>query len=425
MGATDVHWPRADYSRVPYEVFLDPSYHALEQERIFRGSTWLYLGLEAELPRPGDYKATVAGDTPVVVARADDGSLHAFVNRCAHRGTLLVRAQFGNTKDFTCVYHHWCYDQRGNLIGVPFLRGLKGRGGMPRDFKMDEHGLRTLVVESFAGVIFATFDPSVEPLESYLDAPMCDYLKRMFRKPITILGYSRQRIPANWKLYYENGQDAYHAGLLHQMSATFGLFRSTEVGGIAIDKHARHKVIHSIHGSDDAKESKREYNKVGYMEGSLRLNDPSVFDYRDEIGDRRATNLMRLFPNSIFQQLSNSLATRQVRPRSHKEFEIFWTYFGYADDDADLQLRRLKQANIVGAAGFSSMEDSEACRLVQVGIRGSERAQSVVEMGGLGPIVEQNTTVTEVLVRGFWRYYCNIMGIPVSGAQLQTEAAAE
>ncbi len=407
-------WPRADFSRVPYAAFLDSDLHALEQQRIFRGPVWLFLGLQAELPHPGDYKTTVAGDTPVVVVRATDGSLKAFVNRCAHRGTLLVRNLSGNTQDFTCIYHHWCYDLDGNLIGVPFLRGLKGKGGMPADFTMADHGLRMLTVDSYAGVIFGTFDDSVEPLPAFLDAPMRDYLDRLFARPIRVLGYTRQRIPAKWKLYYENGQDAYHAGLLHQMSTTFGLFRSTQAGRIRLDKKKRHKVIHSIQGSDDAEESKTEYRDVGFLQDTLRLNDPDVFAFRDEVGDGKAANLMRLFPNAIFQQLCNSLATRQVRPRSHDEFEIYWTYFGYADDDPAMQRLRLKQANIVGAAGFSSMEDGEACRLVQVGVRGSRNAQSVIEMGGRGPIEDQDTTITEVLVRGFWLNYCDMMGIPAA-----------
>jgi anthranilate 1,2-dioxygenase large subunit len=69
MGNIDLNWPRADYSRVPYRVFLDPDLHAVEQERIFRGPVWLYLGLQAEVPNPGDYIATVAGDTPACVVR--------------------------------------------------------------------------------------------------------------------------------------------------------------------------------------------------------------------------------------------------------------------------------------------------------------------------------------------------------------------
>ena len=152
----------------------------------------------------------------MVVVRADDGGLTAFVNRCAHRGTLLVRTNSGTAKDFTCIYHHWCYDQQGNLIGVPFLRGLKGKGGMPADFEMAEHGLRTLRVASYRGVVFVTFASDIVPLEDFLGAPMLEYLDTIFAKPIEIIGYSRQRIPANWKLYYENLLDDYHGVLLHK-----------------------------------------------------------------------------------------------------------------------------------------------------------------------------------------------------------------
>ncbi|MSP52221.1 MAG: hypothetical protein EXQ91_07505 [Alphaproteobacteria bacterium] len=416
MGMDDLRWPRADYSRVPYSVFLDPALHAVEQERIFRGPIWLYLGLEAEIPNPGDYITTFAGDTSVVVARADDRSIHAFVNRCAHRGTLLVRNQHGNTKDFTCVYHHWCYDQKGDLIGVPFLRGLKGKGGMPKSFKMSDHGLQKLRVDTYASVIFATFHPEAEDLTTFIDAPMCEYIDRMFAKPVEILGYTRQRIPGNWKLYVENTHDGYHAGLLHQMSTTFGLFRATEDGGITLDKDNRHEVTSSVHSSDDVKASKDAYKDIGWLEGGLKLKDPSVFEYVDEYGINKAANLCTLFPNVIFQQLSNSLATRQIRPRKWNEFELYWTYFGYKDDSPALRNTRMKNANIVGAAGYSSMEDGEVGRLCQLGIQGGGAEQSVVEMGGLGPIGTQYTTVTEVPIRGMWHNYCQMMRIPVVNA---------
>ena len=62
--------------------------NAEEQERIFRGPTWSFLGLEAELPGPNTYKTSNLGEMPVVVTRDEDGALHAFENRCAHRGAL-------------------------------------------------------------------------------------------------------------------------------------------------------------------------------------------------------------------------------------------------------------------------------------------------------------------------------------------------
>lgn len=50
-----LRWPAEGFTRVPLQVFADPDIYAWEQDLIFRGPTWHYLGLEAELPQPGDY----------------------------------------------------------------------------------------------------------------------------------------------------------------------------------------------------------------------------------------------------------------------------------------------------------------------------------------------------------------------------------
>ena len=101
---------------------------------------------------------------------------------------------------------------------------------------MADHGLHRLLADSYAGVIFVSFDDSVEPLRDFMDAPMREFLDRVMDRPIEILGYTRQRIPGNWKLYFENLHDVYHAGLLHQQSTVFGQFRATQSGGITFDK---------------------------------------------------------------------------------------------------------------------------------------------------------------------------------------------
>ena len=84
-------FPNADGSRVPFKVYSSDEIYALEQERIYRGPTWNFLGLEAEIPKPGDFKSSFIGDTPVVMTRAEDGTLAAWVNRCAHRGAMVCR----------------------------------------------------------------------------------------------------------------------------------------------------------------------------------------------------------------------------------------------------------------------------------------------------------------------------------------------
>ncbi len=75
------HWSQNGVTRIPYQVFADPDVYAQEQERLFRGPVWNYVGLDAEVPHPGDFKTTFIGDTPIVVSRDREGELHAFVNR--------------------------------------------------------------------------------------------------------------------------------------------------------------------------------------------------------------------------------------------------------------------------------------------------------------------------------------------------------
>ena len=71
---------------------------------------------------------------------------------------------------------------------------------------------------------------------------------------------------------------------------------------------------------------------------------------------------------------------------------------------------RLKQANLVGPAGFVSMEDGCVGGFVQRGIAGAGDERAVVEMGGSGADSSESR-VTEASVRGFWKAYRAGMGI--------------
>ncbi len=150
-------WPDDDLSIIPDWVYTDPAVYEREVERIFHGPTWNYVALEAEIPNSGDYIRSNVGPTPIVVARARDGSINAFENRCVHRAAEFCRELSGTANEFVCPYHQWTYDLKGSLIGVPFRRGVNGKGGMPADFKMQEHNPRKLAVTSHRGVVFASY----------------------------------------------------------------------------------------------------------------------------------------------------------------------------------------------------------------------------------------------------------------------------
>lgn len=409
-------WPTSDYSRVPYRLYHDPEAYQREQERIFRGPTWNFLGLEAEVPNPGDFRTTYVGDTPIIVNRDANGTIHALVNRCAHRGAMVRREISGNASEHTCIYHQWCYGQDGRLNSIPFRHGIRGKGGLDPTFDMAAHGLRKLRVASVNGALFGALADDVEPLEDYLGAPVLAQLRRLFQRPVTILGYNRQRIRGNWKLYAENTRDNYHASLLHEFLVTFGLDRSTQVGGVKMDARHRHNITWAEAESDTAELAQEAYGTARVRSNYLSLKQPELVRFRRERADPLNIAITSVFPSAVFVQISNSLAVRQIRPRGVDEVEIFQTMLGYADDPLDLTLHRLRQANLVGPAGLVSMEDGEAIEIAHRASRPDGDSATVIELGGAGVISDRDYRVTDVPLRGFWSYYAELLGIEPAGA---------
>jgi anthranilate 1,2-dioxygenase large subunit len=411
MNAVQVRWPRNDYSRVPYWLYHDKEVYQLERERVFKGPVWNYVALEAEIPNPGDFRTSAIGDTPVIVNRARDGTIHAMVNRCAHRGALVRRQPRGNATDHVCVYHRWCYNLDGSLRGLPFRQGLKGQGGMSPQFNMKEHGLQRLRVTSYRGVIFASFRNELEPLADYLGPVFLKHIDRLFSKPIRILGYQRQRIYGNWKQYLENTRDTYHGSLLHEFQSTFGLSRVTQTGGVTMDDRHRHNLTWSRIGTDDDAEFSALYKANKVHESRLRLLEPSMVKFHPEWDDQTSLAICSIFPNLTVHQISNSLGARQLRTHGPGEFEVIFTLFGYQDDSPEMTRHRLAQANFVGPAGLVSMEDGEAIEITHRACAGETEACEVIEMGGAGQIRSLEHRANDVPVRGFWSYYAELMGI--------------
>ena len=409
-------WPALDYSRVPYRLYHDAEAYQREQDRIFRGPTWTYLCLDAEIPNAGDFRTTWVGDTPVVVNRDMAGAVHAFVNRCAHRGAIVRRELSGTAKEHVCIYHQWCYGLDGGLTAIPFRRGIRGKGGMDASFDMAEHGLQRLRVDSVGGALFGTLAKDAETLEDYLGPPIVKQVRRLLAKPVTVLGYNRQRIRGNWKLYAENTRDNYHASLLHEFLVTFGLDRSTQVGGTTLDPRHRHSITWAEADSDTDDAAQQAYGAARVRSNYLTLLEPELVKFRRERDDPLNLVVTSVFPGSVFVQISNSLAVRQIRPRGLDEVEVFQTMLGYADDTPDMRLHRLRQANLVGPAGLVSMEDGEAVEIAHRASKPETGNTTVIELGGGGIISDRDYRVHDVPLRGFWSYYAELMGIEPAGA---------
>lgn len=407
LGEHALTWPSNGLSEVPFRLYTDPAQYRLEQEQIFKGPTWNYLCLAAEIANPGDYVATTIGEAEVIVTRDTTGSINGFVNRCAHRGNLLCFEQRGNVKEISCIYHGWTYDLAGRLTGVAFERGVKRQGGMPPEFRKDEHNLARLKVAELAGLVFGTFRDDAPDLETYLGPAVTGGIRRVLNRPVHILGRSTQALPNNWKLYFENVKDTYHASILHLFLTTFRINRLSQPGGITIDANGGN---HFSQAKMDYVAEDADYKAAALRADSeFRLADSSIVESVDEYGDSVSVQILTVFPAMVLQQIRNTIAVRVIRPRGLERSELDWIHLGFDDDDEAMTERRLRQGNLVGAAGFISMEDGCVGGFVQRALRYDDAGSGVVMMGG-HDAESQPFRATESAIRGFWKHYRALMG---------------
>jgi phenylpropionate dioxygenase-like ring-hydroxylating dioxygenase large terminal subunit len=149
-------------TRVHRKIYLEQEIFELEMEGIFE-SNWVFVGHESEIAQSGDYKTVTIGTQPAIVTRDERGNIHVLMNRCMHRGSTVCQEQRGNSHTFRCWYHGWTYNNRGELIGVPYADGY-GAGFDKHKFNL----FKAARVEKYRGLVFASLNPDVEALSDYL-----------------------------------------------------------------------------------------------------------------------------------------------------------------------------------------------------------------------------------------------------------------
>jgi len=188
-------------------------------ERIF-GRAWVYVGHESQLPNPGDYVTALVGCQPIIAIRQGDGSIHALYNRCGHRGARLVPDGAGSVRFFRCCYHGWTFRTDGSVLSIPLRRGYDGTSFDERDagFSMRRAG-RTDNYRGFIFVNLAADGPDLRDFLGGIASSLDDMVDRAPGGRIVISGHPFRVLQrSNWKLFFENLNDAMHALSTHESS---------------------------------------------------------------------------------------------------------------------------------------------------------------------------------------------------------------
>jgi anthranilate 1,2-dioxygenase large subunit len=71
---------------------------------------------------------------------------------------------------------------------------------------------------------------------------------------------------------------------------------------------------------------------------------------------------------------------------------------------------RLRQGNLMGPSGFLGLEDNEAIKFVQEGLRRSPSDKAVVKLGG-NTLGSTSSVIDEAAIRAMYAYYRKEMGL--------------
>jgi phenylpropionate dioxygenase-like ring-hydroxylating dioxygenase large terminal subunit len=199
--------PIEDGWTLPATWYSNPRVLQLERESIF-SSTWQYAGPLEHLAEPGSYFASVAGHIPVVVTKAADGELRAFVNVCRHRGHLVAEGM-GCRETLQCRYHAWTYGLDGTLRRAP-------RSEREPGFDASVLSLLPVAVEAWGPFVFVNPDVEAAPLRETLgDLPDVVAGGHIDLTRLRFHSHQEWSQDVNWKVALENYLECYHCPVAH------------------------------------------------------------------------------------------------------------------------------------------------------------------------------------------------------------------
>jgi len=143
----------------------------------------------------------------------------------------------------------------------------------------------------------------------------------------------------------------------------------------------------------------------------MTLREPRFMEFVREFDSPWSVTMATIWPNLIVQREMNTLGIRQIVPNGPHEFIMKWTMFGFESDDAEMTAHRLRQGNLMGPAGFLGLEDNEAMKFVQDGMRRVPDKRHLVKLDPATEAGTSDTLISEAAIRAMYRHWRAEMGL--------------
>ena len=161
----------------------------------------------------------------------------------------------------------------------------------------------------------------------------------------------------------------------------------------------------SIKYANVSEDNKKEMRS--FVDG-MRLNDERFLEFIKEFDSPWSVTMQTIWPNLIVQREMNTLGVRQIIPNGPNSMIMQWTMFGYEDDTEEMTRHRLRQGNLMGPAGFLGLEDNEAMKFAQEGIRRSSTDVNIIKLDK-DKFGTSETLISEAAIRSMYQYYRQVM----------------
>jgi phenylpropionate dioxygenase-like ring-hydroxylating dioxygenase large terminal subunit len=403
--------------RISGRVYYDQQIFQEEIERIWHRE-WVYVAHESEVPEPGDYLTRPLGLQPVIVSRDEDRKIHLLLNRCMHRGNTVCQSDSGNSHAFRCAYHGWTYNNRGDLVGVPYASGYD------TSFRKEDFALAKVPrVASYRGLIFASLSAVGPTLDEHLGEAkrLIDQFVNLSPDGELVLrsGVLKHSYKGNWKMALENSVDGYHPNILHHAAMVMMMKGKNDmeaVFGESSDAMARdlgHGVeqldlnpIHTKHGGRVVPPGWSKEAFEQYHAAMVRGHGENAADKIIAEGPPHFC----IFPNIIF--ILNQF--RVIQPVSVNETVIHYYPTLLKGAPEEINQRRLSETYLIhGPAGRVAPDDFEAYERNQIGFQARVNEWLVLRRGLHRERRDNGSTAghetDETTQRGIWRHYREVM----------------
>ena len=208
MSRTAREWEHApelaDEDFVSALVYTDEDIFAEEMARVKR-CTWKLACHESEIAALNDYRTIDHAGFPLIVTRSSDGVIRTFINSCSHRAAQVLRVPHGNAANWTCLFHHWTYDNTGACVAIPREEEFAESGVCAAN-----SGLREVRTAVRLGMVFVNLDDDAPAFDDDIGDALENVADVMGGPDLEVFSVHRSTINANWKQLMEVQMELYH-----------------------------------------------------------------------------------------------------------------------------------------------------------------------------------------------------------------------